>query len=106
MEEEFKGSVFIIVQNIEDKNQKYYYSYSFDISRKKQDEDKNNNISLTYVIIFFVIALIIIIIIITLKYRDILLKNRNLEERVNSISFTSECVNEEQKNDNDAITFI
>ena len=107
LENNYNGSVFIIIQNIKDKNQKYYYSYSFDISEEKKKKDKKK-LSESGIIVFIVALIsIIIIIIISIKYIQVLLKTKNLEEKVNSVSFLSEDNDdEEEKNKNDTITFI
>ena len=114
-EEEYKGSVFIKVQSVVDENQKSYYSYAYDIRKKTiVNENENNNtskndndglsIGVKIILGLFVIT-IIIIIIISILYKNILQKNRVLEEKVNSISFLSDT-EEQEKENNDVITFI
>ena len=85
-DKEYTGSVFLIVQDINDKNKKSYYSYTFNISKNEKKKKKLKLAEILISIIFVII--IIIIIIICIKYRNVIKRNKTLEEKVNSISFS------------------
>ena len=99
-DEEYIGSAFIRVQN-NDSSEESYYLYTFDIPKKKK---KKKEIKLAEIIIAIIFVIItVIIIVICVKYRKIVKKNKSLEEKVNSISFSNK---EEEINPEDTFPLI
>ena len=86
-EVEYEISIFVIIQNIEKKENKYYYSYNYMIIPKKPEEEKDNLI-IIIIIVITIIIIIAIILIIIMKYLNIMKKNKELEEKVRTISFS------------------
>ena len=111
VKEEYEASFFIIIQNKEKKEQKYYYSYTFNIKIEEKTDDEDH----TYKIIIILIAVFIFIIIILYlftKFISIMKKNKELEEKVRTISFSADNnTNEgfedrEDKRNNFNVSFI
>ena len=83
--ENFVASLFIKIENENDKEEKYYHSITFDFD---SNEEKNN----TYLIIIIlccIILIIIILLIFLLCYRKMKNKNKVLKEEVEAITFST-----------------
>ena len=94
--------MFILLKNKTSEDQRSYYSYSFSIfennikKEEKEEKDDNNKLTLILVIIGLFIFIVVILIIFFVIYRNIKQKNKNLEEKVNTISFSKEKEEDEE----------
>ena len=112
-EEEFIASLFIRIENENDKEDKYFYSITFDFNTK--NESKDNFTTFLKIVGLFLIIIIFILIIFILCYCRIKKKNTILKEKVEAITFSSgideEALNINQnksikKNEDYETTFI
>ena len=104
---DYIGTIFIIFQNENSKRNRIYYSFPFEIIEEDDnidDDDENKKIYKLIIIISTIsLVIIIIIIILAISYRKILNKNKDLEKRVNQISFADENSTKDEENN---ITFV
>ena len=85
---EYEVSVFVIIQNKKIKEKKNYRSYNYTITKKNKKD--SNNLIVTLIIITAIIFIAIPVLILISKYRNIMKKNKELEEKVKTISFSGE----------------
>ena len=84
----YEASIFVIIQNKEIKEKKNYYSYIFEIEKKNDDE--SHALMKVLIILSIIIIISIPVLIFIIKYRNIMKKNLELEEKVKTISFSGE----------------
>ena len=104
LNEEYEASILIIIKNTRNEEQKYYYSYTFNISEKFKEKGNDSKKLLIYLIIGLFSFIIIIFIAFCLKYRNIIMKNKSLEDKINNISFSEK--NEDYDESKDEVTLI
>ena len=89
-DEEYVGSLFIRIENENDKEEKYYYSITFDFNTNKEIVNDDDNLLFFKIFgIILIIIIVIILIIFILFYTRIKKKNKILKEKVEAISFSS-----------------
>ena len=84
----YEVSVFVIIQNKKIKEKKNYRSYNYTIT--KENKKDSNNLIVTLIIITAIIFIAIPVLILISKYRNIMKKNKELEEKVKTISFSGD----------------
>ena len=120
--EEYIGTVFIILKNNSDEGQISYYLFEFNITdedkekeekekkdkekkeKEKKEENKKKNKFVGLIISIFFVVTIIVVIIGFIKYRKMKDKNKDLEQKVNKISYSKEDIPKDE--DETSVIFV
>ena len=120
--DEYIGTVFVILKNNSDEGKISYYSFEFNIvdkdkeeqeqkeqdkkdkDEKEKEENKRTNKLVAILISVFFVITIIVLILGFIKYRQIKDKNKDLEQKVNEISFSSDDIYKDEEESR--VTFV